>query len=58
MTDAAAHGSKSSALEKFGPLDSCRGVIRAYEKYRYNLFKEKYCDHGTIKGQFGNEKRA
>ncbi|MCH5164797.1 MAG: hypothetical protein J1G01_00145 [Clostridiales bacterium] len=38
----------SSPLAEFGPLDSCRAIMRAYEKYRYNLFKEKCEKHGSI----------
>ena len=40
-------------LAAFGALDTCRGAMRAYDLYRYNLFKEKYEKHGTITGQLG-----
>ncbi len=29
-------------LAAFGALDTCADIMRAYELYRYNLFKEKY----------------
>ncbi|MDE6401067.1 MAG: hypothetical protein K2L54_00465 [Clostridiales bacterium] len=45
--------SGNSPLKAFGALDTCRDVMRAYELYRYNLFKEKYENDGTITGQLG-----
>ena len=38
----------ASPLAAFGPLDSCRAIMRAYEQYRYSLFKEKCEKHGSI----------
>lgn len=42
-------------LLKYGKLDSCRAVMRAYELYRYNLYKENYENNGTTTGQLGRE---
>ncbi|WP_251182207.1 hypothetical protein [Anaerocaecibacter muris] len=42
-----------SPLKAFGRLDTCRNVMRAYDLYRYNLYKEKYETHGKISKQLG-----
>lgn len=34
------------SLAAFGALRTCRGVMRAYNLYRYYLFKEKYENYG------------
>ncbi|MDE5592759.1 MAG: hypothetical protein K2I75_02380 [Clostridiales bacterium] len=31
-----------SPLAKYGSTDTCRGVMRAYALYRYNLLKSRY----------------
>lgn len=41
-----AGGGVGLPLSYFGTLDTCRGVMRAYAVYRYNLFKEKYEKYG------------
>lgn len=43
-------------LAKYGKLDSCRAVMRAYELYRYDLYKEKYENNGRTERQLGREK--
>lgn len=35
-----------SPLAKYGNTDTCRGVMRAYELYRYNLLKSRYSNNG------------
>ena len=37
-------------LARYGPLDSCRAVMRAYDLYLYNLYKEKYETNGILTG--------
>ncbi|MDE5562002.1 MAG: hypothetical protein K2J01_00365 [Clostridiales bacterium] len=31
-----------SPLAKYAGTDTCRGVMRAYAQYRYNLLKSRY----------------
>ncbi|MDE6201648.1 MAG: hypothetical protein K2M47_07245 [Clostridiales bacterium] len=35
-----------SPLAKYGRLDTCRNIMRAYELYRYNLLKARYEQYG------------
>ena len=37
-----AGGEFVSELAAYGPLDTCRDIMRAYARYRYELLKEKY----------------
>lgn len=42
IADARSH----SPLAKYGKLDTCRNVMRAYVLYRYNLLKARYEQYG------------
>lgn len=39
-------GGVASLMLACGAPDTCRGVMRAYAVYRYNLFKETYEKYG------------
>ena len=43
-------GNMRLLLARYGALDSCRAVMRAYDLYLYNLYKEKYENNGGTKG--------